>query len=352
VAAADNVRLGWESQGLTRAQAEAVRALVDPPPTAAAAIVSPGAAAVEAGWGDQSAGAGGVGVDSGGHAPAAAAGEELEGSPATNDVHVEGKFLTLVPSSGAPSARSSLDMAAFGHDAQQGDGAQEPAVRPSTAKRELDKILKSQLDIKNIHVSAEAAEAGWGMASARSGRSEGSSYSAAGPGNAASAAKSQLQKLLSQDDAEVESERAAGGVGEAGEFDDLKDKVKAYKARKAAQRASSEQTANTSADSGQSTEEGGDKMVSEYDTTIDACLSVMMGPTKTADYLQVHALYACLRCMLYMCALDVTHSRRLSPGPLAQSRHHCAGARAAPQDRGRHRGHRPAHQARPRSRSR
>jgi len=131
---------------------------------------------------------------------------------------VEGRFLSLVPSSGAASARSSLDSAVWrdpdgGQDARSdagGGGAGERAGRPSTAKRQLEQILRSKLDVRNIHISGEAAEAGWGGAegggiSARSSGAE-SSLSLAGPGATASAAKSRLQSLLdggSTQDAEV-----------------------------------------------------------------------------------------------------------------------------------------------------
>ena len=115
---------------------------------------------------------------------------------------MEGRFLSLVPSSGAASARSSLDSAAWrdpdgDEDALSdagGGGAGvaaggERAGRPSTAKRQLEQILRSKLDVRNIHISGEAAEAGWG-----------------GPGATASAAKSRLQSLLDgggADNAEV-----------------------------------------------------------------------------------------------------------------------------------------------------
>ena len=210
----------------------------------------------------------------------------------THDALVEGRFLSLVPSSGAPSARSSVDISAADAGA---DGSEDVgrSVRPSTAKRQLDEILKARLDVKNIHVSpeaAEAAEAGWGAVSSRSGRSDASNFSVAGPGLAAGAAKSHLQKLLSEDaDGEGGEQEAAQAQARDDDLDELKDKVKAYKARKSARRSSAEDTSNasnTSVASAHSTDEGGEKQESEYDKTIDSCLSVVMGPNKTPDYLE------------------------------------------------------------------
>lgn len=211
-------------------------------------------------------------------------------SPVANDPHVEGRFLSLVPSSGAPSARSSIDGAidawrdAKAEDTESDAGMGERSVRPSTAKRHLEEILKSKLDVHNIHVSDQASEAGWGGASARS---AGSSFSQSGPGNAASAAKSRLQNLL--DGAADDGDGAAGSSGDGDEFGALKDKVRAYKARKAHARKDASDTSelmDQSIASADSTDQGADKVESEYAKTIDSCLSVMLGPHKTPDYLQ------------------------------------------------------------------
>jgi hypothetical protein len=91
----------------------------------------------------------------------------------------------------------------------------------------------------------------------------------------------------------------AAGVAGAGEFDALKDKVLAYKARKRAAMAgggggkAEDSSVDQSMASADSTDEGADrgeadsgKGKSEFDTTIDSCLSVMIGPNKTPDYLE------------------------------------------------------------------
>lgn len=91
----------------------------------------------------------------------------------------------------------------------------------------------------------------------------------------------------------------AAGVAGAGEFDHLKDKVLAFKARKRAAMLggggteAGEASVDQSMASADSTDEGADKGEadsgkgkSEFDTTIDSCLSVMIGPNKTPDYLE------------------------------------------------------------------
>jgi hypothetical protein len=216
-----------------------------------------------------------------------------------NDPHADGRFLSLVPSSEA-SARSSLDGAApsgwheyVAEDAQSDADGGERSVRPSTAKRQLDQILKSKLHVHNIHVSAEASEAGWGGASARS---NGSTFSQSGPGNAASVAKSRLQNLL-DGAADDEAAAAAGGVSGAEDdaedgFGALKDKVQAYKARKAlarggvGQKEASDASVDQSVASADSTDQGVEKAESEYGKTIDSCLSVRLGPNKPPEYLE------------------------------------------------------------------
>lgn len=207
-----------------------------------------------------------------------------------NDPHADGRFLSLVPSSGA-SARSSLDGAGWNEyvaeEAQSNADEGERSVRPSTAKRQLEQILRSKLDVHNIHVSAEASEAGWGGASARS---NGSTFSQSGPGNAASAAKSRLQNLL---DGAADDEAAAAGVsGAEDEFGALKDKVQAYKARKAlarggvGQKEASDASVDQSVASADSTDQGVERVESEYGKTIDSCLAVRLGPSKTPEYLE------------------------------------------------------------------
>ena len=275
----ESAGLSWESQGLTTLQVGAVRNLVASPPKA------PKQQALEAGWPENTA----LSVDAGvpvqatsTHVPCVDEMHEMhENSPVTNDPYIDGKFISLLPSSGAPSARSSSDLSAFDNRSMSG----EVSVRPSTAKRELELILKSKLDVHNIHVSADAAQAGWGGASARSG-SEGSVFNDAGPGSVAGSAKGHLQKLLNQglDDDDGTSR---GDTDQPCEFDDLKDKVKAYKQRKRAAPELMEEAADdNSILSARTDEEGAGMIKSEYDKTIDSCLSVMMGPTKTPDYLE------------------------------------------------------------------